>query len=241
VRMRDLDDGSVRLEMQLRPDEMARVMRACHVSAGTPDLADGLVAMCDAVLRGDALDRAPTEVLLHVDAATLSGHTEEGQGVPAETSRRVLCDTGLVAVIEKDGKTVDVGRKKRTINAALKRALRARDGGCRFPGCGRLRWVDGHHIKHWTNGGETKLSNLVLLCGRHHTLVHEDGYTVELHDGEVTFRDRRGRVLPPTGPTVSLPPAALDAFTSQLYEEGIEPDSETAPTWDGSPVEYATG
>jgi hypothetical protein len=69
-------------------------------------------------------------------------------------------------------------------------------------------------VKHWTNGGETKLSNLVLLCGRHHTLVHEDGFTIELRDGRVTFFDPEGRPVPEAAPRPPLHEPATDT----LYE-----------------------
>ena len=72
---------------------------------------------------------------------------------------------------------MSVGRKTRVVPAAIKRALWARDKGCRFPGCGRKRFVDAHHIEHWSAGGETSLANLMLLCTQHHALVHEGGFT----------------------------------------------------------------
>ena len=80
---------------------------------------------------------------MHIDAASLEGHTEVGDGVSAEVSRRLLCDCGVVPVLEERGKTIDVGRKTRTIPAALRRALEMRDQGCRFPGCSNRRWLDG--------------------------------------------------------------------------------------------------
>ena len=64
----------------------------------------------------------------------------------------------------------------------MQRALRSRDRGCRFPGCTRHRFVDAHHIRHWANGGETALDNLVSLCRHHHRLVHEGGFGVERLD-----------------------------------------------------------
>ncbi|TDJ26871.1 MAG: HNH endonuclease [Gammaproteobacteria bacterium] len=76
------------------------------------------------------------------------------------------------------GEVLNVGRKTRVIPTAIRRALRARDGGCQYPGCSQSRYVDGHHIVHWADGGETKLDNLVLICRRHHTLVHEFGYRI---------------------------------------------------------------
>ncbi len=78
----------------------------------------------------------------------------------------------------------------------MRRALRVRDKGCRFPGCTNTRFVDGHHIKHWADGGETSLDNLVLLCRHHHHLVHEGGFACEKSaDGEITFEDQRAQSL----------------------------------------------
>jgi hypothetical protein len=90
---------------------------------------------------------------------------------------------------------LDVGRKTRTIPTAIRRALSARDARCRFPGC-TARRCDAHHITHWSDGGSTALDNLVLLCRRHHRLVHEGGFKVECRDpGEVTFIRPDGRRL----------------------------------------------
>lgn len=80
---------------------------------------------------------------------------------------------------DDDGKPLSVGRKTRIVPTAIKRALRSRDKGCVFPGCRNHRFVDAHHIRHWSAGGETSLDNLMLLCTRHHRLVHEGGYRIE--------------------------------------------------------------
>ncbi len=137
------------------------------------------------------------QVVLHVEGATLRSadqskgqsagqsagepgrsELEDGTRVSAETSRRLACDASVVRLTEApDGSVLDVGRKTRTIPPALRRALESRDRGCRFPGCG-LRFTDAHHLRHWADGGETKLDNLVLLCRFHHRLVHEEGYSV---------------------------------------------------------------
>jgi hypothetical protein len=66
------------------------------------------------------------------------------------------------------------------VPAKLRRALRERDGGCRFPGCTERRWVDAHHVWHWAHGGPTKLTNLMLLCRFHHRLVHEGGFRIAM-------------------------------------------------------------
>ena len=107
LRAQDTDDGMVRIAVQLRPEEAQRVMQACRVSAETP--VDGLVAMAETALRGDKPDRPPVEVVLHVSAATLEGHGDD-VGVSAETSRRLLCDAGVVPVLENgDGTLVHEG------------------------------------------------------------------------------------------------------------------------------------
>jgi hypothetical protein len=103
---------------------------------------------------------------------------EHGPWIAAETARRLACDASIVRMIDDaDGEPLKVGRRTRSISAALRRALRARDHGCRFPGCTHRRFVDGHHVTHWAEGGETNLGNLVSLCRRHHRLVHEGGYS----------------------------------------------------------------
>jgi len=200
--VRDTEDGMMKIEVRLRPDEAARVLAACDASAETR--VDGLVAMAEATLRGDAPDRPPVELLVHVDAATLEGRTAHA-GISAETSRRLLCDAGIIPVLENaEGTPLDVGRKTRSLPAALRRALFARDGGCRFPGCTHRRWVDGHHIRHWCDGGETSLRNTILLCTAHHTLVHEGGFSIVVDGDGLRFIDRAGKELPAAG----LPKAA---------------------------------
>jgi 5-methylcytosine-specific restriction endonuclease McrA len=143
-------------------------------------------------------------VLVDPDAPGQSA-LDDGSHVSAEISRRLACDAGRVVMRhDPDGRVVEVGARIRTIPPALRRALQHRDHGCRFPGCG-LPFTDGHHIRHWANGGPTTLSNLVLLCRRHHRAVHEQGFTVEHGpDGELTFHRPNGRALPdsPRSPQV---------------------------------------
>ncbi|MFQ5747682.1 MAG: DUF222 domain-containing protein [Gemmatimonadota bacterium] len=178
------------------------------------------------------------QVLLHVEAATLAADGEpglselaDGTRVSAETSRRLTCDAALVPVGHgPDGSVLGVGRRTRTISPALRRALEVRDRGCRFPGCG-LRFTDAHHVRHWADGGETTLQNLLLLCTHHHRLVHEEGWQVEWWGRDrPAFVDPRGQVhysgkRPPT-PEVSLEPVA--ALIDGNRRLGIEPDGLTA-------------
>jgi hypothetical protein len=121
-----------------------------------------------------------------------------------------------------------VGRKTRTISGALRRALEVRDRGCRFPGC-QLRFTQAHHVRHWADGGETGLSNCLLLCGYHHRLVHEGGWRVEWWGkGRPVFYDPRGathfdgRWKPP-----ALPERPVDALVRENMRRGIDPDPST--------------
>ena len=156
----------------------------------------------DAPTSGSRADR--TQVVLHVDASTLAGDAsgdgkpgqselDDGTRVSAETSRRMACDAGLVRMAhDPAGRVLSVSRRTRTVPPAIRRALEARDRGCRFPGCG-LRFTDAHHIHHWAQGGETSLRNLVLLCRRHHRAVHEGGVRVCLaRDQQIVFFTKKG-------------------------------------------------
>jgi Domain of unknown function (DUF222) len=101
--------------------------------------------------------------------------------ITPETARRLACDAGVSRVIVgPDSEPLDVGRTHRMFTPAQRRALTIRDKGCRFPHCDRPPdWCDGHHVTHWVDGGETSLANAVLLCRRHHVLVHEGAYHID--------------------------------------------------------------
>lgn len=141
------------------------------------------------------------QIVVHVDAETLKhSHAgrcelEQGPSIAAETARRLACDASLVSIIENGkGEPLSVGRKTRGIPPGIRRALNVRDKGCRFPGCSFKRYVDGHHVKHWAHGGETKLANLVTLCRFHHRLVHEGQAVVQiLDDGAIRFVNPDGQ------------------------------------------------
>lgn len=103
---------------------------------------------------------------------------EWGQPVPAETARRIACDAGVTTILlNGDDNPMYAFRTQRLVNGPLRRAVAARDGGCRFPMCDRpVDWTDAHHIQHWADEGPTTIDNLVLLCRRHHRQVHEGGW-----------------------------------------------------------------
>ena len=140
------------------------------------------------------------QVVIHVDRKALTG-SEGRSDLPVESVKRLSCDGSVVSMVDgANGGPLDVGRKQRTVPAALKRALWARDGGCSFPGCTHTRFVDAHHIRHWADGGETSLENTTLLCGQHHRLVHEGGYEIRKgHQGQWYFMRPDGRAIPQFG------------------------------------------
>jgi hypothetical protein len=153
------------------------------------------------------------QVVVHVDQAVLAEpitssdaephrcELDDGPALALDTVRRLGCDGTIIGIIEgADGEPLDIGRKTRSIPLPLKRALRSRDGGCRFPGCDRTRFTENHHVQHWADGGETKLSNLVSLCGFHHKLVHEGGFGIAAtDDGLFVFTRPDGRRIPECG------------------------------------------
>jgi Domain of unknown function (DUF222)/HNH endonuclease len=111
---------------------------------------------------------------------------DDASALTAAAVRRLACDAAILpAVLGGQGQVLDVGRQRRTFTGPLRRALVLRDGGCAFPGCDRpARWADGHHIKHWADGGTTCLNNAVLLCGHHHRVIHQDRWQVRINPGD---------------------------------------------------------
>ena len=168
------------------------------------------------------------QVVVHVDAATFAAgqagrcELEEGPAIAAETARRLACDSSVVTIANDDrGEPLDVGRKTRAIPPAMRRALAARDKGCRFPGCTHTRFVDGHHVKHWARGGDTKLANLVTLCRFHHRAVHEGRLAVErLDDGAWRFTKPDGSPVEPLRPRAA--PMPVDKISAETLVDKSE-------------------
>ncbi len=114
--------------------------------------------------------------------------------ISAASARRISCDCELTPLrIDGEGVPLNLGRSERLVSPAQRRALIARDHGCAFPGCNRPpAWTEAHHVVHWIDGGPTDLANLVLLCRRHHRVIHHDGWNIQMGtDGHPWF-------LPPT-------------------------------------------
>src|SRR6266851_1019790 len=186
------------------------------------------------------------QVVVHVDAAVLADPEqpgqfvlEEGSHVSAETSRRLACDASRVVMRhDESGLLLEVGARTRTIPPALRRALHHRDHGCRLPGC-TVRFGQGHHLRHWAQGGPTMLSNLALLCRRHHRAVHEEGYQVAREpDGSLRFRRPDGRPLPEVPPPAAVPADPVEALRTCHDARGLQLNGRTAcPLWLGEPLD----
>ncbi|MDP7455563.1 MAG: DUF222 domain-containing protein [Gammaproteobacteria bacterium] len=167
----------------------------------TQQQADVLVCMAEYLLATLNQDLSPQpqltpltggdkyQVMVHLDARC-HDETETAQyqldnscfvaPLATATAQRLACDASLVTVLEDSaGNVLNVGRKTRTVPPAMRRALKLRDQGCRFPGCCESRFIDAHHIQHWCDGGVTSLDNLVLLCRHHHRLLHQEVFSIK--------------------------------------------------------------
>jgi hypothetical protein len=156
-------------------------------------------------LSGNGLDgRASPDnylVTIHVDQSALAGG-DGRSALPIESVKRLCCDTQAVVLTEnRKGEPLSIGRKSRIIPKAIQRAVRARDNNrCTFPGCINHRFLHCHHVEHWSNGGETALDNLMLLCAKHHTLVHEGGFRIDKDfQDDWTFLRPDGIAVPDAG------------------------------------------
>jgi 5-methylcytosine-specific restriction endonuclease McrA len=211
--------------------------------------ADALELLAETALHHGLDPGAPGEryqVVVHVDASALADPDQPGQSVleggarvSAETSQRLACDASRVVMRhDPEGRVVEVGARTRTIPPALRRALHHRDRSCRFPGCG-LPFGQGHHVRHWAHGGPTTLSNLALLCRRHHRAVHEEGYQIDRQpDGSFRFRRPDGRPLPEVPPPAAVPADPVQALRAQHEAKGLQLHPRTTcPRWLGEPLD----
>ncbi len=212
------------------------------VSAETPTVAqrraDALALLAETALHHGLDPGTPGEryqVVVHVDAQVLADPDQPGQSVledgarvSAETSRRLACDASRVVMRhDEEGRLVEIGARTRTIPPALRRALHHRDRGCRFPGCG-VRFGQGHHLRHWAQGGPTTLSNLAMLCRRHHRAVHEEGYQVARGpDGALQFRRPDGRPLPEVPAPAAVPGDPIKALRACHDSQGLRVTART--------------
>jgi hypothetical protein len=156
--------------------------------------ADAFVEVCGHVQDAGVLPQRPhLQVTASLDtlrglAGAPAGDMEYSVPVSAATVQRLACDGTITRVVlAPESVVIDVGRARRVVAGAMRRALNARDGHCKWPRCDRpASWSDAHHVVHWTNGGETDLANMILLCHRHHWMSHEGGWQlVRTEEGEV--------------------------------------------------------
>ena len=235
------------LYKQTRREETANSTTdaAAEAPSRAQQQADALALLAETALHHRLDPGGPGEryqVVVHVDAPVLADPDQPGQSVleggtrvSAETSRRLACDASRVVMRhDADGRIVEIGARTRTIPPALRRALHHRDRGCRFPGCGRPV-AEGHHIRHWAQGGPTTLSNLALLCRWHHRAVHEEGYQVDLEPaGTLRFRRPDGRLLPDVPPPVAVPADPVQILRARHDTQGLRLHARTAcPLWLG--------
>jgi hypothetical protein len=163
---------------------------------------------------------------------------ESGQPLSLKTAQRLCCDGSVIPMIEDaDGNPLNIGRKTRIVSPALRRAVDRRDNGCRYPGCTTTRHIDAHHIKHWAHGGETKLSNLISLCRRHHTWLHEGGYRIDVDEHGAYFVDPMQRRIEAVGDTRSRGNVQTLIETNSKAGIKIKPDT-TECSWDGQSANY---
>ena len=170
------------LTQELTPDP--RYLATIHLSPESLDPEpDATPASCCCVAAGD-------------------GPMSQAHAIPQAAARRMLCDAAIEGIVHAaNGDPLHLGRASRVVRRKLKRALQQRDDGCRFPGCTHYGWLDAHHIVHWLDGGATDIENLLLLCRRHHRLVHEEGWRIVGHPGgEFTFERPDGHQ------TTTVPP-----------------------------------
>jgi hypothetical protein len=156
-------------------------------------------------------------------------HVEDGPAISINVAQMIACSaTWSWMLHDSAGKLLDLGRRRRRPNTALRRAARERDNcRCRFPGC-ESRRVDLHHIQHWINGGRTSLKNLISLCKYHHMLIHQRGYLIaSVPGGAFTFHRPDGTLLPssPARPD-------LDGTIHDCHDAAITPAT-IIPAWYG--------
>ena len=224
--------------------------------------ADALRLLAEAFLErqaapaGSVADRH--QVVVHIDQRLLAGTDTRSRGnaeVPlrcelederelaVETARRLACDCSVVGIVEDaEGEPLSVGRKTRKIPPTLQRALKARDGGCRYPGCGRTMFTEGHHVRHWALGGETKLSNLITLCRFHHRLIHEGGFGLRAtDDGVFVFTRPDGTRVDEAGGTTPRFRGNADSrsLATLNVARGLDIDADTSRCkWRGERMDY---
>jgi hypothetical protein len=214
-----------------------------HEEEDEPEVsaARALVEVCASVLanglRGDA--RPPVTVIVHVDEEVLRdpdapgcSYVEGQGGISGHVARRLACESPVVPVLFRRNGAVEPAGTTRSVPARMRDALVTRDRGCRFPGCSNRRFLHAHHVRYWSEGGPTTLANLVCLCSRHHALVHEGGWKLELGpSGDLRVQMPSGTELPAVGPTTRSAGGGLQSANNEL---GIDVGPDTIAVGEGA-------
>jgi len=186
------------------------------------------------------------QVMLHVDINTLKEHAHDHHHehcnldnkhwIAPETAKRLCCDASLVTVLEDEkGNVLNIGRRSRTIPPSIQRALNLRDTSCQYPGCCSTNYLDAHHIKHWADGGETNLDNLVTLCRKHHRNLHKGEFSIETKQSELLFKTAKGKCIEQS----IYPQFAESTSVVSLKEQYPNVGKNTAVTkWQGEAMDY---
>ncbi len=192
VEARSRGDDDVRTPAQRRVDALGEICRQWLDGGRRPKVA-GERPHVTVTMDADALRHVASS-----DAEVPSSELDHVGPVSTEVAARLACDASLTRVVLAGrSEPLDVGRRTPLVPPAMRRVVIVRDRGCRFPGCDRPHaWCDAHHVVHWARGGPTAVANLVLLCRRHHRIVHaRGGFGLELIDGRPVFRRPDGSVL----------------------------------------------
>jgi hypothetical protein len=140
---------------------------------------------------------------------------------------------------DASGQVLDIGRRRRTVSAPLRRALLMQQRCCTFPGCNHSAYVEAHHIEHWADGGETRLENLLLVCHRHHLALHEGGFSVERRDdGTLVFFAPDGRLIEAAPAAAAVDGGGMAAIVDRQRARGLSIGPGTAPPrWRDAPLD----
>ena len=197
------------------------------------------------------------QIMLHVDINTLRAHSIEGypgqthcnlddkHWISAKVAKRLSCDAALVTVLEDEqGRVLNIGRRARTVPRSIKRALSIRDKTCRVPGCCQSRNLDAHHIKHWVDGGETSLDNLLHLCRHHHSQLHQGLFSIHIEkavpteEPQIVFSTPAGEQIQ-TSYFPQFPAEAVSSSEDSLLQAAPSVDARTCVTkWCGETCHY---
>lgn len=240
---KDLAAGSWEPISARRADALAEMaesyLETGPASSSSADRYQVMVHVTAETLVDDERNPSDVTAVTSANPAEEICHIENGPRVTAVTSRRICCDSSISKIVEDgQGEPLSIGRKSRVIPPPMRRALKGRDGNCRFPGCTHRHFIDGHHIKHWADGGETSLDNLVQLCRFHHRLVHEGGFVCEKDlCGKVIFKNEFGQAISEAAHRLTPTKGNVVVKLREKLEDRRIHSQTCVTKWDGEPMD----